>query len=51
MIGVYKMADKPKPQEEFGGKGGSGDVTGKENLFVRNAMLSTLFRGISPVNP
>ena len=28
------MADKPKSQEEFGGKGGSGDVTGKENLFV-----------------
>jgi uncharacterized paraquat-inducible protein A len=23
-----------KPQEEFGGKGGSGDVRGDENLFV-----------------
>lgn len=23
-----------KPQEEWGGKGGSGDVTGCENIFV-----------------
>jgi hypothetical protein len=34
--GGLKMADKP--QEEFGGKGGSGDVTGKENLFTFSGM-------------
>jgi hypothetical protein len=28
------MANKPNPQEEFVDKGGSGGVTGSENLFV-----------------
>ena len=40
------MADKP--QEEFGGKGGSGDVTVKKtSLCARNAMPSMPSRGIS----
>ena len=38
-----------KPQEEWGGKGGSGDVTGKENLWTcPNAMPSMPSRVISP---
>jgi hypothetical protein len=35
------MVDKPKSQEEFGGKGGSGDVSGSENMLVCPASLAS----------
>jgi hypothetical protein len=41
-----------KPQEEFGGKGGSGDVAGSENLFVcPECTAEHAFPGHKPGDP
>lgn len=46
------MAAMPTAQEEFGGKGGSGDVTGEENLFVcPECTAERAFPGIKPGEP